>query len=35
MTDEAQGHALARLQARAGYFLNEDDFKAILVQLKN
>lgn len=32
---EAEGHALARLQTRAGYFLADDDFKAILVELKN
>lgn len=32
---EAEGSALARLQTRAGYFLADDDFKAILVEVKN
>lgn len=35
VSKEAEGSALARLQTRAGYFLADDDFKAILVELKN
>jgi hypothetical protein len=35
MTDEAIGHALARIQARAAQIREDEDFKAILVQLKN
>lgn len=35
MTDEAAGHALARIQSRASQIREDEDFKAIIAQLKH
>lgn len=35
MTDEAIGHALARIQTRAAQIREDEDFKAIIAQLKH